>query len=231
MTRGGRAKDRDEPERRCLVTRETGPKTGLIRFVVGPDDEVVPDLAGKLPGRGLWVSADAEVLGRAVSRGGFSRAAKQPVKAPVDLVARVEAMLAGRVVDLIALARKAGEAIAGLEKVKAALVANDAVLLVQASDGSLRGRSELRPPRGAESLITCLSAHELGLAFGRDSVIHAAVLRGGLGARIKDETSRLAGFRSVDAKAGAAEANGEDRVSAEQDTRIGMAGEGSRGKG
>jgi predicted RNA-binding protein YlxR (DUF448 family) len=215
MTRGGRARDRDEPERRCLVTRETGPKAGLIRFVVGPEDEIVPDLAGKLPGRGLWVSADAEVLARAVSRGGFSRAAKQPVKAPADLVARVETMLAGRVVDLIALARKAGEAIAGLEKVKTALVANDALLLIQASDGSLRGRSELRPPRGAESLITCLSAHELGLAFGRDSVIHAAVLRGGLGARIKEEASRLAGFRAADPKAGAAGANDEDRVSPE----------------
>lgn len=214
MTRGGRTRDRDDPERRCLVTRETGPKTGLIRFVVGPDDVVVPDLSGKLPGRGLWVTADAGVLAQAVKRGGFSRAAKRPVTAPDDLVARVETMLAGRIVDLIALARKAGEALAGLEKVKAALVANEVALLVQASDGSVRGRSELRPPRGADSLISCLSAHELGLAFGRDSVIHAAVLGGGLGERIREEASRLAGFRMADAaKAGAAGANGEDRAS------------------
>ena len=230
MTRGGRAKERDEPERRCLVTRETGPKAGLIRFVVGPGDEIVPDLAGKLPGRGLWVTAGADVLAQAVKRGAFSRGAKRPVKAPPDLVARVEAMLAARVVELLALARKAGEALAGFEKVKGALVANEAALLVQASDGSLRGRSELRPPEGPESLISCLSGHELGLAFGRDSVIHAAVLRGGLSERIRIEASRLAGFRAVDAE-GAAGANGEDRVSADQGADIGMAGEGSRGKG
>lgn len=214
MTRGGRDKEHDAPERRCLVTRETGPKAGLIRFVVGPEDELVPDLAGKLPGRGLWVTAEAAVLAQAVKRGLFARGAKRPVKAPADLVARVETMLAARVVELIALARKAGEGIAGLEKVKAALVGGEVALLVQASDGSLRGRSELRPPDGAESLISCLSGHELGLAFGRDSVIHAAVLRGGLSERIRMEASRLAGFRA-DAKAGAAGTNDEDSVSAD----------------
>ncbi|TPE52746.1 RNA-binding protein [Amaricoccus solimangrovi] len=213
MTRGGRVKTRDEPERRCLVTRETGPKAGLIRFVVGPDDEIVPDLAEKLPGRGLWVTAEAAVLAQAVKRGAFSRGAKRPVKAPPDLVARVEAMLAGRVVDLIALARKAGEGIAGFEKVKAALVADEVALLIQAADGSARGRSELRPPDGAESLVSCLSGHELGLAFGRDSVIHAAVLRGGLSERIRIEASRLAGFRAAGAGADSAAADGEDSVS------------------
>ncbi len=215
MTRGGRVKSRDEPERRCLVTRDTGPKAGLVRFVIGPEDEVVPDLAEKLPGRGLWVTAGADVLAQAVKRGAFSRGAKRPVKAAPDLVARVEEMLAGRVVDLIALARKAGEGIAGLEKVKAALVAGEAALLIQASDGSVRGRSELRPPEGADSLISCLSGHELGLAFGRDSVIHAAVLRGGLSERIRIEASRLAGFRVAGAVAGTAGSDGEDRVSAE----------------
>lgn len=215
MTRGGRSKTRDEPERRCLVTRETGPKAGLIRFVVGPEETVVPDLAEKLPGRGLWVSAEAEVLGRAVQRGLFSRAAKRPVKAPPGLVADVETMLAGRVVDLIALARKAGEAIAGLEKVRAALVAGQAALLIQASDGSVRGRSELRPPEGAESLVSWLSGHELGLAFGRDSVIHAAVLKGGLSERIRIEASRLAGFRATGAAAGAAGTDSEVGASAD----------------
>lgn len=213
MARGGRMKDREEPERRCLVTRETGPKAGLVRFVVGPEDEIFPDVAGKLPGRGLWVTAEAEVLALAVKRGAFSRGAKRPVKAPPDLVARVEGMLAARVVDLIAIARKAGQAIAGLEKVKAALVANEVALLVQASDGSPRGRSELRAPPGADSHVSCLSGGELGLAFGRDSVIHAAVLKGGLSERIRMEASRLAGFRAADAGTGAAGAVGEDRVS------------------
>lgn len=195
MTRGGRARQRDEPERRCIVSRESLPRAGLIRFVVGPDGVLVPDLAGRLPGRGLWVTADRALLDRAVARNLFARAAREAVAVPEGLVAQVEAMLARRVVDAIALARKAGQAVAGLEKVKAALVAGEAALLIQAADGSERGRAALRPPEGENSLVSCLLGHELGLAFARDSVIHAAVLAGGLADRIRDEARRLAGLR------------------------------------
>jgi len=197
VTRGGRTKDRDGPERRCIVTRATGPKEGLIRFVLGPDDEVVPDLAGRLPGRGMWVSADAGVLGQAAGKGFFARAAKRALRVPPDLGVRVEALLAERVIDFVALARKAGQAVAGFEKTKDALASGEAVLLLQAADGSLRERSRLRPPEGQNSLVSCLFAHELGLAFGRDRVIHAAVLAGGLGDRVRDEALRLSGIRGM----------------------------------
>lgn len=195
MTRGGRPKDREAPERRCIVTRESAPKAGLVRFVVAPDGAVVPDLAGKLPGRGLYVAADAKALAAAAAKGHFARAARRQVSAPADLAARVEAGLAQRLVELVALARKAGQAIAGLEKVKEALVAGKARLLLQASDGSARGKAALRPPAGEDVHVTCLTADELGLAFARDSVIHAAVLEGGLAERIRDEARRLAGVR------------------------------------
>jgi len=220
MTRGGRVSERDEPERRCIVTRETGPKAGLIRFVAGPDDEVVPDLAGRLPGRGMWVSADAAVLERAAGKGFFARAAKRPLRAPADLAARVEALLAERLVRLVALARKAGRAVAGLEKTKAALVSGEAALLLQAADGSARERAQLRPPVGENTLVTCLFGHELGVAFARDRVIHAAVLAGGLGDRIRDDALRLSGIRDVS----------EGPASADAATD-GLAGEGPRGKG
>ena len=197
MTRGGRVKDRSEPERRCIVTRATGPKTGLIRFVAAPDGEVVPDIAGRLPGRGMWVSADAATLRLAAGKGHFARAAKRQVRVPEDLAERVEALLAARLVELVALARKAGQAVAGLEKTKAALVSGEAALLLQAADGSARERGRLRPPGGENSLVSCLFAHELGLAFARDRVIHAAVLAGGLGDRIRDEALRLSGVRDV----------------------------------
>ena len=177
--------------------RRRGPKAGLIRFVAGPDDEVVPDLAERLPGRGMWVSADAAALRQAAAKGHFARAAKRQVKAPADLAARVEALLAARLVDLVALARKAGQAVAGLEKTKAALVSGEAVLLLQAADGSSRERAQLRPPEGENSLVSCLFAHELGVAFARDRVIHAAVLAGGLSDRIRDEALRLSGIRDV----------------------------------
>jgi len=213
-------KERGEPERRCIVTRETGPKAGLIRFVAGPDGEVVPDLAGRLPGRGMWVAADAAVLDRAARKGYFARAAKAPLKAPPDLAARTGALLAARLIELVALARKSGRAVAGLEKTKAALVSGEAALLLQAADGSARERARLKPPPGENTLVTCLFGHELGVAFARDRVIHAAVLAGGLGDRIRDDALRLSGIRDVT----------EGPASADAATD-GLAGEGSRGKG
>jgi uncharacterized protein len=224
VTRGGRVKERDEPERRCIVTRATGPKTGLIRFVAGPGDEVVPDLAGRLPGRGMWVSADGAALRQAAGKGFFARAAKRPLRVPDDLAARVEALLAQRVVDLLALARKAGQAIAGLEKTKAALVSGEAVLLLQAADGSARERGQLRPPEGENTLVSCLFGDELGLAFARDRVIHAAVLAGGLGDRIRDEALRLSGIRDGTNQPPPSDVTGVEAGD-------GSAGEGPRGKG
>lgn len=220
MTRGGRAKVRDEPERRCIVTRASGSKAGLIRFVIGPDADVVPDLAGRLPGRGIWVSADAGTVRLAATKGHFARAAKQSVRAAPDLAERVEALLVRQVIDLLAMARKAGRAVAGLEKTKAALVAGDAALLVQAHDGSVREKAALRPPEGENTRVTWLSGQELGMAFGRDRVIHAAVLAGGLADRVRDEALRLAGFRG-----------GVDRQPFGNEAADDVAGEGSREKG
>lgn len=195
MSRGGRQKDRDEPERRCIVSGDSGPRGGLIRFVIGPDGTVVPDLAGKLPGRGIWVSSDRAALAAAVKKRLFARAARAPVTAPADLAEQVEAGLVRRLIETIALARKAGEAVAGYEKVREWLARGEAAALVQAADGSERGRAKLRPPAGPESHVTCLTGQELGMAFGRVLVIHAALAAGGLCTRVVDEAARLAQLR------------------------------------
>jgi len=199
MTRGGRAKDTlDEtgtPERRCIVTGESQPRGGLIRFVIGPDGAVVPDLAGKLPGRGIWVSADRGAMEQAVKRKLFARAARQPVQMPEKLVDLVHDLLTRRVIDLISLARKGGQAVGGYEKVRDWLARGDARVLLQAHDGSVRGKTKLRPPEGPDSHITCLSAQELGLAFGREHVIHAALAAGGLTSRVVEEAAKLARMR------------------------------------
>ncbi|MEV8467988.1 RNA-binding protein [Fluviibacterium sp. DFM31] len=195
MSRGGGGKTRDEPERRCIVTGERGGKDGLIRFVLGPEDRIYPDLAGKLPGRGIWVTADREVLGKAVKKKAFARAARQSVSVPQDLVEQVEAGLTQRVVGTLSLARKAGLAVAGYEKTKAFLVSGQAIALLQASDGSPRGKAKLRPPEGSNGLIEVLTAAELGLAFGRESVIHGALAAGGLTTRVVEEAARLQGMR------------------------------------
>jgi len=195
MSRGGKDKTRDEPDRRCIVTGEAQPKRGLIRFAVSPDGLVVPDILGKLPGRGIWVAAEREALETAVKKRLFARAAKQAVVVPETLVADVEAGLARRLIDGISMARKAGQAVAGYEKVKDWLGKDEARILLQASDGSPRGKTKLYAPGGRGSFFEVLSASELGLSFGRERVIHAALGFGGLTERIREDAIRLSGVR------------------------------------
>ncbi len=196
MGRGGQNNKRDDPERKCIATGNAQPKSGMIRFVVGPDNEIVPDLLEKLPGRGIWVSADRSVLKTAIKKGLFSRGAKQKVSVPETLIDDVEAGLARRVVDLISLARKANSAVTGYEKVKSWLLNEQARVLIQANDGSGRGKSKLRSPEGPNAFIGILTANELGLAFGRENVIHCALGAGGLTKRVVEEAAKLKGFRS-----------------------------------
>lgn len=195
MGRGGVKKHRDEPERRCIATGESGSKSGLIRFVVGPGEMIVPDLAEKLPGRGIWVSADHAALTKAASKGLFARGAKRAVKVPPELVEMVEKLLTDRVAELLALARKAGQAISGAQKVKEALASGDAVCLMQANDGSEREKARMRPPDGEKTHFEVLTGQEMGLAFGRDRVIHAALIAGGLSDLVRYESARLAAVR------------------------------------
>jgi predicted RNA-binding protein YlxR (DUF448 family) len=197
-----KAERADGPERKCIVTGDVQPKSGLIRFVIGPDGQVVPDILGKLPGRGIYVTAEKAVIETA-RRGLFARAAKAPVTVPEGLAAEVERQQARRVVDLIALARKAGLAIAGFEKVKSALAGDHVRVLLQASDGSERGKTKLWTPTGAR-YYGCLTSDELGLAFGRQSVIHGALAAGGLSDRVVEEAAKLRGLR---------ESNGGDTAS------------------
>ena len=135
-------------ERKCIATGEVQPKFGLIRFVVGPDQQIVPDILGKLPGRGIWVSAQHETLAKTIAKGLFSRGAKQTVSVPGTLISDIESQLARRVIDLISLARKSGQAVSGYEKVKDWLSKETARVLIQASDGSARGKSKLSTPYG-----------------------------------------------------------------------------------
>jgi predicted RNA-binding protein YlxR (DUF448 family) len=195
MTRGGKDRNGGDPERKCIVTGDVQPKAGLVRFGLGPDLQVVPDVMGRLPGRGIYVTADRDAILKASARGLFSRAARQPVTVSPMLADEVEAQLARRVVELISLCRKAGLAVVGFEKVKDWLAKGQAGILIQASDGSERGKTRLHAPGGQETFIGCLTARELGLAFGREHAIHGALAAGGLTTRVVEEASRLAGMR------------------------------------
>lgn len=183
-------------ERRCIATKDTLPTANLIRFVLGPDDLVTPDISERLPGRGMWVTANRTQLEYSIKQGLFSKAAKQKANVPDDLADMTERLIAKRTTDLLSLARKSGHAICGYEKTKSAMMSEQWYILIQAKDGSAMQKQKIRPSAVANSYISWLTAQELGLAFGRENVIHAAVSKGGLSARILLEANRLAGFRN-----------------------------------
>jgi hypothetical protein len=145
----------------------------------------------------MWVSAERDAIETALRKRVFSRGAKRQVTAPPELVELIEAGLTRRVIELLSLARKSGAAVAGYEKTKAWLVSGEAVVLVQAMDGSERGKAKLRPPDGPDSLIEILTGSELGLAFGRENAIHGALAAGGLTTRVVEEAARLQGMRAM----------------------------------
>jgi predicted RNA-binding protein YlxR (DUF448 family) len=202
--RGHAAKVEDEgvegPLRRCIATGEVQSPGRMVRFVAGPDDIVVPDVALKLPGRGFWVTASREAIVRACERGLFAKAAKASVKCPPDLGGQVEQLLVRRCVDHLGLARRAGLAVIGYAQVEQVLRARDGrfAALVEASDSGPADRNKLvtyTRKIGGIAVIGCLSQAEIGLAFGRENVVHAALSSGALATRFVAEAERLGGFR------------------------------------
>jgi hypothetical protein len=174
------------------------PEAALVRFVSGPDGEVVPDLARKLPGRGVWVAADRASVAAAAKKNLFARSAKAPLKAAPDLADEVERLLRARVLSGLGLARRAGELVMGFEKVAKTVGAGRAAWLIEAIDGAGDGRGKLlrlarhaTPPPGVLGLF---NAQELGLALGGENVIHTAFLAGRAAGRWAEDVRRLEGF-------------------------------------
>ncbi len=197
----------DGRERRCIVTGEVCPEAQLIRFVAGPEGEIVPDIAAKLPGRGLWVRADRQALEKAIAKNHFSRAAKAPLKIPADLVSRVETLLVRRMADDLGLARRSGALVTGFDKISRALAAKSPPkLLVEAGDGAADGRRKLLGVASAHGftpkVLDCLNSEELSLALGRENVVHAALKSGPLADRLVMNAGRLAGLRTSEPSMG-----------------------------
>lgn len=168
----------------------------LIRFVVGPESTIYPDLAGKLPGRGIWLTANRATVQTALKKRAFARAAKQPVTVSAEMPDLLESLLVRQCLDLLGLARRASQAVAGFEKVKQWLGAGRVGVLLQAADGAADGRRKLANLAGDAPLVTLFSGAELSLALGRGNVIHAALAPGRLAERFLAEVARLRGFRS-----------------------------------
>ena len=176
------------------MTRERGDRARMLRFVVGPGRQIVPDLMAKLPGRGIWLSARRDVLESARMKNAFARAARAPVVVPPDLVDLVETGLMRRVSDLIGLARRAGQANYGFERSREWLQKDRAGIVIQANDGSADERARFLSGRRQVAVAAPLSAAALGAVFGRDHVVHVVVAPGRLAEALKLETDRLAGI-------------------------------------
>jgi hypothetical protein len=184
----------EAPERRCIVTRAAAPKAGLVRFVVGPDDAIVPDLAETLPGRGLWVAAEAAALERAVAKNAFARAAKAPVAVPADLALRVRRLLAERCRATLGLAQRAGQAVHGRDRVREAIQKGALAVLLTAADSDGRDAADLRR-LFAGPAFALLDGADLAAALGRPgAVVHVGVGPGRLADSLIRDHGRLAGL-------------------------------------
>ena len=168
----------------------------MLRFVIGPSGELIPDVAANLPGRGLWITPRRDVVEHAVAKGLFARAARRPLAMPAELGNRVEILLARRCCDLIGLARRSGLAVAGFDKVCEAIRGGKAGVLLSAIDGADDGRGKIRALGRELPIAAVLTGVEMGAVFGRDRVVHVALGSSGLGSRLIRDAEKLAGFRS-----------------------------------
>jgi predicted RNA-binding protein YlxR (DUF448 family) len=190
-------------ERYCVATRAVRPVDELIRFVIGPDGQLVPDLKRKLPGRGVWVTGTRTVLAEAVRRKAFTRGFKREVRVPPDLVARTEQMLERSALDALAIAGKAGQVVAGFAKVEAAILDGHIRCLMHAADAAPDGVRKIdaslrrnAPDTHRIAVIDAFTSAQLDLALARPNVIHAALLAGPASATFLARSARLERFRT-----------------------------------
>ena len=183
-------------KRRCIVRRKVVPVERMIRFVVDPEGTVTPDLARKLPGRGIWLSARRDVVNTAVAGSLFAKAVRHNVVVPEALADRIEELLVRRCLDFLGLARRAGQCVTGFEKVCEMLKARRAGLILTARDAAEDGAAKVRARAADIPMLDVLTSDEMGDALGRTSpCMHVAVAPGRLADGIRNEAVRLSGFR------------------------------------
>lgn len=197
-----------QPNRQCALTREVKPVADLLRFVVSPDGELVPDTDAKAEGRGVWISLGEKQVAEAVRKKAFERSLKQQLTVPEDLAGLARRRLTERFVASLQMARKAGKLVTGAYQVREAIEKGEAVALITATDAaedgrakmlsSVRGRrkaaEEAGLPAPAVPHLELLDSSQLGLAFGLESVIHAALVNGAASQSALERANRLARY-------------------------------------
>ncbi len=181
--------------RRCIATGAFRPRAEMVRFVVAPNGRVVADVDENLPGRGLWLSAARDMVHTASKKGLFAKAARGKVSVPEDLADEVEGLLARRCLNLIGLARRAGQMAGGFEKVRAWIGDGKGGLILAAADAGESGRKKVKALAPDLPVIDLFASAELGGALGRERMVHGVVRPGKMADRLLEETGRLKGFR------------------------------------
>ena len=207
-TDSGPREGRRGTERLCALTREVRPIDELIRFVVGPDGVIVPDLKRRLPGRGVWITARRAAIDEAVKRNAFARSLKREVRAAADLGAQVDRQLENAALDALAIAHKAGRVAIGFGRTETALGAVPPVAaILNASDGGADGtrkiaaaaaRRQTGENAGEIPTIAMFTSAQLDLALGRSNVVHAALLAGPASNGFLARCQSLERFRTID---------------------------------
>lgn len=201
---GAARETRDATVRLCAVARVERPLDDLIRFAASPDGEIVPDLARKLPGRGVWVTADRASVAAAVKGKAFAKSLKRQVSAPADLPDRIERLMLRRLEQALAIANKAGLIVFGFAKIDTELDKGQIVGLVHGSDAAPGGRDKLDRKHQASAradgrpapIVALLTIEQISLAMGRSNVVHAGLTQGGATERVLSEAGRIERYRA-----------------------------------
>jgi uncharacterized protein len=193
-------------ERHCALSRTLKPVDEMIRFVLGPDGDAVPDLKRKLPGRGIWITATRAAFNDAIKRNVFARGFKRNVRVAADLAATTEHLLERSALDALAIAGKAGRAVGGFAKVEAAIGRDDVLALIHAANAAADGKRKLdaalqrkTPDKSREiAIVGLFTGSQLDLALNRPNVVHAALLAGPVSETFLARAMRLERFRTGD---------------------------------
>ena len=202
-TAGGADDEERGPIRTCIVTRAGRPPEEMIRFVLAPDGSVTPDIKHRLPGRGVWVTASAEVVAQAVKRRAFDRGLKGKAVVPDDLPGQIDRLLEADCLQRLSLANKAGLVTPGFAKVEAAIVEGGVTSVLHATDGGQDGKRKIgqalrrRFGDDAPPEMECFASAQLDLALGRTNVIHAALRAGPASGALLESMKRLQVYRSA----------------------------------
>lgn len=184
--------------RKCIVTGNVLPIDKLIRFGIAPDGTVCPDLPQKLPGRGIWITADKDAVQAAVTKGLFKKAGRCKVACPDNLVEMIDSLFSKRVQNLLGFARKAGQVVTGFEKVEALLMKQRAAYVLEAADGAADGRGKITRLCVDIPVFDLLTSAEMAESLGTGICVHAALITGGASDLLAAEMKRWAAFRHTE---------------------------------